>query len=200
MSSTPSLQHLLSLARDKETTYHWLESITFYTEALTSVVTQNEYRTDGELSERIGFCYHKAAMQAETREEFTKRIEEAIRAYDTAHRFYEKMENEQKAGRILRCRALTKYLGHWLTSNPAGKRELLDECWHLTKEALSIFEGSGNRLEYCETYLKLSSAAVYNFQFQWDFQTSEKILREAIDYGERIITLFLLVINFPITV
>lgn len=189
MSNSQPLQHILDRARKEETQYRWLQAIQFYNDAVDSISTQQDYAHVGAIAERIGFCYHRAAMQAEIPEEFTKRMEEAIRSYDTAHGLYEKMEGKQKIGQMLRCRALTKYLYHWLTSNPDGKRKLLDECWHLTKEALNAFEGSGDHLEYCETYLQLSSTAYYKFQFQWDFQTSEKILREALGGGERTIIL-----------
>lgn len=128
-------------------------------------------------------------MQAETRNEFTNRMEEARKAYDRAHRSYEKKDGTPNVGRMLRCHALAKYLGHWLTPNPDEKKALLEECWRLTKEAFNLFERSGDQRECFETYSTLSSAAYYNYQFQWAYQRSEKILQEAIDYGERTITL-----------
>ncbi len=67
-------------------------------------------------------------MQAESQEEFKKRMQRAIEAYEDAGRIFEKMTDEQKAAWMFRCEAVAKYLGYWVASDPSEKRRLLDEC------------------------------------------------------------------------
>jgi hypothetical protein len=191
MSKKQPLQHLLDCARREEAQYRWLQASQFYTDAVESAAIQQDHANSGMIIEKVGFCLHRAAMQAETREDFAIKVEEAISAYDTAHRMYEKIANKQKMGRVFRCRALATYLIHWLTPAPTENREVLDECWHLTTEALTAFEASDEYVEYCETYLQLSSTAYQSFLLQWDAQMSEKTLREAAAYGERAINMLL---------
>jgi len=81
MLKNKPLQQILDLARKEETQYRWLQSIQFYRDALDYISTQQKCADAGEVTEKIGFCFHRAAMQADTREEFKKRIENAIKAY-----------------------------------------------------------------------------------------------------------------------
>jgi tetratricopeptide (TPR) repeat protein len=189
MSKKHPLQQLLDRARNEEKEYRWLQAIPFYHDARDTLSSNHDYAFAGEMAERIGYCHYQAAMQAEVPNEFTTRMEKAVEAYEEAYGFYEKVDKCQKVARQLRCRALAKFSSHWLRSSPSEKRELLEECWRLTKDALTTFEGSEDNEGYWETFCKVSSVAYHTYRFQWDSQTSGKILREAIDCGERAISL-----------
>jgi tetratricopeptide (TPR) repeat protein len=183
------LQQLLDRARNEEKEYCWLQAIPFYNDARDALSSKHDYAFAGEIAERIGFCHYRAAMQAEVPKEFAIRMEKAVEAYEEANVFYEKVDTAKKAGRQLRCRALAKFSSYWLRSSPSEKKALIEECWRLTKDALTTFEGSEDNEGYWETYCKLSNVAYQAYRYQWDSQTSGTILREAIDCGERAINL-----------
>ncbi len=151
MSEDRSLQRVLAQAKEKEKKYNWLRAIESYDKAQTNVLKQKDFLKAGRIQERIGFCFHKAAMQAESQEEFRERIQHAVEAYEKAHGFYERLPNKQKVARKSRCDAVAKYLGYWLTSDPSEKRKLLDDCLELESKALAGFLESGDMLEYGRT-------------------------------------------------
>lgn len=155
VSKRGSLESLLDRAKNREEEYQWLESVVLYEKAL-GLVKRTDVSRKGKLREKIGFCLHRAAFQAETPAEFEKRMRLAIEAYEKSKRFYDKLTDKQKTARILRCDAITKYLSSWITSTPPEKRRLLDECVELEAKALEAFSKSGEMQEYGRIYGALS--------------------------------------------
>ena len=129
MPKERSLKSLLKRAEKREKKYRWLEASELYEQAL-GVVEETDFAKKGELQERIGHCYYRAAFQDGTQEEFKGRMGLAVEAYVKAHGFYEKLVDEHRA-RVFRCDAVVKYLCYWLTSDASEKRKLLDECIEL---------------------------------------------------------------------
>ena len=79
------------------------------------------------------------------------------------------------------------YIGYWLASEVPEKKRLINECWRLTKESLKAFEEAGEAWQYGRTYNQLSSSIVFGFCLEWNFQAREKLIREAVEYGEQAI-------------
>jgi tetratricopeptide (TPR) repeat protein len=79
------------------------------------------------------------------------------------------------------------YVGYWLASEVPEKKRLINECWRLTKESLKTFEEAGAALEYGKTYNQLSTSACFGFFFERDLQPRERVVREALERGERAI-------------
>jgi len=167
-----------------EKKYDWIGAARLYEQALFSV-GMNDFLNKGEIQERIGFCFHRAAMQAESREEFREKMQRAIEAYGKASGFYEKLVDSQKTGWVFRCQAVAKYLGCWLASDPSEKRKLLDECLELEDRALTIFSESGNMLEFGRTYNELPLVTFFRFYLERDMQTSKDIIEKGQEWGEK---------------
>jgi tetratricopeptide (TPR) repeat protein len=184
MSKSQSLQRVLALAKEKEKKYNWLKAAELYEQAL-GAVGKNDFLKKGKIRERIGFCFHRAAMQVESREEFNGRMERAVEAYEDAGRTFEKMTDEQKTAWMFRCEAVAKYLGYWVTSVPSEKRRLLDECLELEEKALTAFWKLGNMLEYGRTYNELSLVFFFRGFLEWDRQTSKSIVERGLKWGEK---------------
>ncbi len=177
-------EEIFSKAKALEQEYNWLEAADLYEQALLAVET-NDFLKKGEIEERIGLCFHRAAFQAESKEELRKGIQQAIEAYEKAHGFYEKSFHKQKVARMFRCKAIAKYLGYWLTSVPSEKRKLLDECLELECKTLESFLESGQKLEYGKTYNELSLVFFCRFYLEWDRQTAESIVKRGVEWGEK---------------
>lgn len=185
MSKGQSLQRILAQAEEKEKKYDWLDAIVFNKKALDQTLKRREFSKAGEIQERIGFCLHRAAMQAESQEEFKERMRRAVEAYKEAHGFYEKLTDEQKSARMFRCKAITKYLGYWLTPDPSEKRKLLDECLELIGKASVTFSEAGDVLEYGRTYNSLPLLFFLRVILEWDKRTSKSIVQRGLEWGEK---------------
>ena len=184
MSRREKVEEAFGKAKELEKKYSWLKAVDIYEQAL-GAVGKKDFLRKGEFQERIGFCFHRAAMQAESREEFKKRMRRALEAYKQVHRFYEKLVDEQKDAKMLRCKAITRYLGYWLTSDPSEKRKLLDECLELESKALALFSESGDMLEYGRTYNELPLVFLCRVSLEWDRQTLESIVKRGLEWGEK---------------
>ena len=153
-----SVEEILGEAAKLEKEYEWLQASEYYEQAL-SMIDEGDYFRRGEIQEKIGYSLRRAAFQAESPEEFREKMILAVEAYEKAHGFYENLADEQGAPWMLRCRAVSRALCHWLASDPSEKRRLLDECLELEEKALTTFWDLGDKLEYGRTYNKLPLAA-----------------------------------------
>ena len=112
----------------------------------------------------------------------------AVEAYGIAHDLYEKLADGQGAPWMLRCRAISRDLSHWLASDPSEKRRLLDECLELEEGALEAFWDLGNKLEYGRTYNELPLVTWHRINREWDRQVTRGIFEKAIAWGEKAVT------------
>lgn len=189
MSEALDVEQILSLAREKEKKYDWLGAVEVYEKVLKSA-PEIDCLKMGQIQEKTGYAFYRAAMQAESHEEFRERMRQAVADYDRAKEFYGKLNRQDRLSPwMLRCDAVTAYLGYWLNSNVSEKKRLLDECWKLTKETLKAFEQAKESLEYGRTYNQLSSSASNKYSLDWDFEDAGKTIREAVEHGEQAINL-----------
>jgi len=182
MSQNEFFHGVVAQAGEKEKDYHWLEAIELYNQALRVI-------EKGEIQEKVGYAFYRAAMQAESVDEFRERMRQAVANYEKAKEFYGRLNDPGKVPWMLRCDAMIAYVGYWLAPKVPEKKRLIDECWRLTKEALQAFEEAGESLEYGKTYNQLSSSASDKLWLEWDFEIGGKTESEAIEHGEQAINL-----------
>ena len=103
-----------------------------------------------------------------------------VEAYEKARGLYEMPLNNQTATRRLRCDAIIKYLGYWLTSDPSEKKKLLDECLELEGEALARFSELENSFEYGKTYNELQLVFFHRVFLEKDRKTLIAILKKGV--------------------
>jgi len=188
VSDASNIDTILSQAGEREKVYDWLGATEFYRKAL-SLVSETDFLKRGEVQERVGYAFYRAAMQAEGVDQFNEMMRQAAANYGKAKEFYKRLSEHGKTPRMLRCDAMIAYTAYWFAFEVAEKKRWLNECWRQTKDALIAFEEAGDSLEFGKTYNQLSSTAYHIYALEWNFQVGEEIIREAIDYGERTITL-----------
>lgn len=169
-----------------EMDHNWAGAAESYEKAL-NLLPPNDVSKKGETHERLAYALYRAAFQAESVEDFRNEMRQVVASYERAKEFYTKLGGQREKTRMIRCDAMIAYAGYWLTSDIPEKKRLLEECWSLTKESLEAFREVGNGLEYGITYNQLSNSPVLGFCFQWDFQTREKLIKEAVEHGEQAI-------------
>ena len=177
------MEEILKQAESLEKGYEWLGAAESYEKAL-KLLPEDDFSRMGQTCERLGYAFYRAAMQAESKEEFTERMQRAIGAYEKAHEFFERM-TDKKFAIMFRCEALIKYLSYWLAPSPSEKRKLLAECLELEGKAMGAFLESGDMLEYGKTYNELSLVFMNGFYLEWNGQTAESIVKSGVEWGER---------------
>jgi tetratricopeptide (TPR) repeat protein len=182
------VEEILHQAELLEKEYDWPGAVGLYEKAL-KLLPQDDFSRMGEIHERSGYASYRAAMQAESREEFKNRMCQGVAGYEEAKGSYSRLSEPGKAPRMLRCDAAIAFMRYWLASEALEKKRLLDECWQRTKEALDAFKETGNALEYGRTYNQLSTSAFLRYVLEWSFQAGEKIIREAMEHAEQAVAL-----------
>lgn len=186
MPSTLDEEGVLAEAEALERRHHWMKAAELYGQALHSAEEQDFLKT-GEFGERIGYCLYRAAMQAESRQEFMERMRRAVEVLEKACGSYEKLESKRKAARMFRCRAVASYVGHFLTPDPSAEAECIRGSLELEEKALTGFLESGEMLEYGRTYAQLfyfPFFLIYLLSFA-DTQFLKYIFERGIEWGNR---------------
>ncbi len=183
---TVSTESLLSQARRLEETYDWLGATDAYNKTLSSV-PEHDSSTMGQIHELLGYAFHKAAMQAESPDEFKSLTKQATEHYCKAKEYYQKVSGNGTTPFALRCDAMNAYLTHWLVEDASEKRKQLHQSWDLTKECLRLFEAAGNGKEYGRTYNQLVTNVIFIFALEWKYEERGKPITEAVERGEQTI-------------
>jgi hypothetical protein len=186
MSEASSVEEILHQAERLEKEYDWLGAADSYEKAL-NLLHEDDFSGKAENFERLGYAFYRAAFQAESSDEFRQRLRQAIADYEKTKELCQKLNDPKKMGMVLRCDAMDAYMGYWLASDVPEKRRLLNECWSLAKESLKAFAEGGEAFQLGGTYNQLSSSVVFAFSLEWNFQTREKLIREAVEHGEQTI-------------
>ena len=179
------MEEILHQAERLEKEYEWLRAADSYEKAL-KLLPENDFSKKGETYERMGYAFYRFAFQAESNDEFRQRLRQAMLNYEKAKKSYEKLSDIEKA-RTMRCEAMMALMGYWLATEASEKKKLLNDCWKLAKGALEAFEAAGASLDYGKTYNMLSISPVFEFTFESDFHTRVRIMREAVECGEKAI-------------
>lgn len=186
LSDYLGVEQLLTHARERESEYDWLGAFECYKKAL-GAMSKMDYSRIGELEERSGYAVYRAAMQAESRDEFNERLPQALVHYESGLEFYEKLNDPRASARLHRCRAMITFLGSWMVLETAEKKNLLEDAWRSAKESLKHFEEAGDYHEFGRTYNQISITASFVFALEWDPEGRRRLLEEAVKLGEKAI-------------
>ncbi|UCG45564.1 MAG: hypothetical protein JSV58_01925, partial [Candidatus Bathyarchaeota archaeon] len=107
-------QLLLQEARKQERECDWLAAVELYKKAATARRKRTESFLAAEISQRIGFCYHRASKQASNLSDFKKRMLQASQAYDEASQLCRKVKDSDETPKMLHCDARSAYISSWL--------------------------------------------------------------------------------------
>ena len=187
MSNTSNVDAILTKANTEEKEYNWLGAAETYAKGLDSISAQ-DFSGLGDLHERLGYAFRKAAMQTEDVNEFKNRMSKSAAHYGKALEAYGRInDSEAASAKGLRCDAAKAYVAHWLASDSSEKKKWLDECWKLVAESMRTFEKTEEHDEFAKTYVQLSDAAIFLFTREPDFKSREKVIQEAVESGEKAI-------------
>jgi len=189
MSERQNLEHILGQAKEQEKRYEWLGAVDFHKKALSSALGSQDFLRAGEIVSRIGFCYRRAAFQAENSEIFKERIHLAVESYNQASELFDKAEvaQKEKLAKSTYCKAFSVYANFKLTADLSRKKTLLDECIGMLKEALNAYEEAKDRIGYGKTCNEFLERLEDRISLERDWQKQKIMVWEALNYGEKAI-------------
>ena len=141
------MEALLAHAEEKEKEFDWMGAVPFYEKTLSLALKQKNFLKTGEVQDKMGFCFRRAATQAETAEEFENRARSACEAYGKAAELFANL-GEAKRAEINHCKAMALYVNSWLSADLYEKKKFLDEGCRLEKEVLKARSEAGDSLGY----------------------------------------------------
>ena len=177
-------ESLLNRAKEQEKEYDWLGASNTYDEVLI-LVPKDGYAALGEILEQQAYALHRAALQADDHQMFRERTRNAMELYGNAKKNHTISADSMSLARADRCDAMISYLGFWHSSEPSEKKMLLDQAWNLTKRALSALGTSGKTAEFGKTFNLLSMSTALAFNYEWDFSTRDRMLKDALAIAEK---------------
>ena len=186
-----NVESLLEKAKELEKKYEWLQAAKFYKKAFDMVLDEKDVLKAAEFQEQIGFCFIKAADQAETNKEFREHMKQAVQAYRNASKILEEVIVEDKQVRIDHVTALIALVEALLEKNLLKKKKLLDEWWALENQVIIAHEKSGDLRsagKVCNELLEYSRS--HRYWFVLNYSEWEKNRKENINLAEKAIQIF----------
>jgi predicted amidohydrolase len=193
MPSEPSVETLVSRAREEESKYNWLEAEKCYEQVLNVQLRSARVRATTRLSvadmwAKIASCYDRASCQAESTEEFRKLKQQASRAHRTAAQLFEK-EDSNSGEKSAQCHAAAEYESSWLASNCSEKIKLLDNCRILVRKSLAAYEGVRDKLSYGKTCATFLFSLYERLNIASGAEEKRTVGHEGIDCAEKTISI-----------
>jgi len=183
------MEQILHQAERSEKEYDWLGAAKSY-EKMLNLLGGDDFSRKGETYERRGYALIRFAFEAESNEEFNQRLRQAIASCEEAKKLSEKSEEPMKTAIMSRCGAMIAYVNYLLATEASERTNYLDECWRMMKETLKVFEDIGNQPSLGKAYVELTEYLDDRLDLELDMRAREKILDEALSFGEKAIQVF----------
>ena len=135
-----NLVPLLEKAKELEKKYEWLQAEEVYQRASDIAVKHDDLENIAQLYDKRGFCFFKAAFQAETNNQFKEKVKVAIQTYQQAINFLENGTNKNTLVEINNLKAKIAYGKSWFEFEPPKKKIFIDEWWQLKSKILKQLE------------------------------------------------------------
>jgi KaiC/GvpD/RAD55 family RecA-like ATPase len=183
----PSIEPLLKKAKKSEKKYDWLSAAEGYEKASAIAAKENNWLKAAQLCDQLGFCYFRAAAQAEAYPEFRERIKLAVRAYEQEGSLFEATGNKDQTG-TKHAKAFAAYAQSYLETTAQKRRELLAEWWVLENQVLTAYESAGDLLSVGKTCNRmLEHSNYYRFWLTKNLKERRIVLEEAFILAEKAI-------------
>jgi len=183
MPESSDVEFFLGQGGEREKEYDWLGAAEFCGKAL-NLVPETDFLRLGQVQERMGHAFHRAAMQADNVDEFMKRMRLSGESYEKAA----EMLVQIAPARALYCRGMARYSDFWYAKDASQKKRSLDGCLRLLKEALDGFAVAGDSLGYGEAFHRLALCLWDKGFFVESLRESKEVVDELVRYGQTAVT------------
>ena len=181
-----NLESLLNQAKELEKKYEWIQAAEIYRKASNLALKETDSSEVPDLIDQIGFCYFRAAFQAQTNTTFRERLNLAIQAYENEIQI-RKERKEKNQARIKQAQASAIYTQSWLEKNVQKKKMLLDKWRNLEKQALEEYESIGDIHSIGVICTDLIEFSQYTRLWLTDYSEWVEMEQEALSLAEKAI-------------
>ncbi|HVP15795.1 MAG TPA: hypothetical protein VMT42_00295, partial [candidate division Zixibacteria bacterium] len=178
-----SAESILNRAALQEKEYDWTGAAESY-DAVLKLFPESDCSKRGELREQIGRTSFRAAFQADSAEEFKRRMRLSVESYEHAAELLQNIN----PGRNLYCGAMARYSDSWLIEDFTRKRASLDDCSRMMKQALEAFDSTEDVIDYCKAFHGLAFCLMDRDVLEGDWHRRKNIAEEAVKYGQNAIS------------
>jgi len=182
--SEGTLEFLLKKAKELEKKYEWLQATKLYDEASGVALKKQDFLKASELQARKGFCFFRAAFQAQTNIEFQKLLKKAIQAYQKESEIIGAKEADNQLI-ISQVNASIAYTQSWLETNVPKKKKLLDEWWVLENQVLAAYQSIRDLHSVGVTCTDMIEFSQYTRIWLSDYQEQGRMQDEALILAEK---------------
>ncbi len=187
MERQPSPSTDLDRVGELKKNYDWILAADLYEKVAGEAEVKGAFSEAAELCEKAAYSLLRAAYQADSRGQFEDRMKFSEEAWERASNLHSKTDSPLKTGQVNHCRAQSLYAREKRLSDPDARRKILDECRALEKSAAQEFEANQYTLKMGEACIGFLNCLVDRLEIEWDGAWREKLIGEALDYGERAI-------------
>lgn len=177
------LESHLNRAREQEKKYDWSGAADSYKQALDSLPGQDAQKK-GEAQEALAHALYKMAFQADSPEEFRRRLDRATAEYQIAKDLYAELDDERGRPKESRCESMIAFSSYWRATDASEKKRFVEQTWTLAKDALKGFDRLSNPYDLGKTYNDLVLAAWAVFAYTDEFEARRSIASEILSLGE----------------
>ncbi len=185
------LEPLLNKAKEFEKKYEWLQATKLYQKATNLALKEKDLSKAAELQERLGFCFYRAAFQAETNAEYRKSMNHSVQAYKKESQLLAGDGIEEHQTRIEHALGLVAYAQSWLETKPSEKKKLLEKWWTLENRTLAEYERVGNLCSVGKVCNDMMQYSIYHrIHLVSNRSEKRKLNREMFSLGEKAVKIF----------
>jgi KaiC/GvpD/RAD55 family RecA-like ATPase/tetratricopeptide (TPR) repeat protein len=186
-----NLESLLEKAKELENKYEWLQAAENYRKAAELVLTKKDILKAADLNERIGFCYYRASLQAQSNAEFRRILKFSILAYEKESEFLKGIETEELQLKRIHADALTSYAKSWYKTNPKTIKKLCNKWWTLENKLLRAHESAGDLHSVGRTCNDLLEYSTFDrYWLASNFLEHKEMYEESLLLAEKAIKIF----------
>lgn len=182
-----NLEALLSCALEREKAYDWDGAAAAYEELVRTIPDSDALRR-AEASERLAYSLHRRAFQMPAKDEFVKRIGEAVAAYSKAKDHYSKTPEPEGKPFTFRCDAMIELDEYWRAPGTPEKKRHVDASWDLAVRSMMEFKKRDRYRELADTCLQLWFSGHMSHAYSWDYDRRKAIVRDSMEMAELVTT------------
>jgi tetratricopeptide (TPR) repeat protein len=141
----------LNEAKELEKGYDWVGAAASYEKAANLALKKEDLFGTAGIYERIGYCFYRAALQAETKKQFESRMKLSAEAYGRLVKHLQRFNGEGKEEKLDHAKGLYAFAKSWIAPDFFKMADLLEEWWKLENKVLAVYEEKGDLLAIGKT-------------------------------------------------
>ncbi|MFX1601226.1 MAG: toll/interleukin-1 receptor domain-containing protein [Promethearchaeota archaeon] len=175
-------QALLEKAKSEELRYNWEEAARIYKQVAEDLLSNDIKEDSAIIFNNLGFAYSRAALSAESSEDYLEQCNCAIDAYQRAINIFKETGNKSME---LECKALKFYVTSISQSSLIKAKEAASKSIELLVESSEIYSKKGDKEGIARTLSKAATTSVSLILFCSEQEEVLEVARKGREISEK---------------